>query len=162
VPESFRRASCCHCSNIFEICSSCDRGQIYCSAPCRRAGVAASRRRAGRRHQASREGRLDHRDRQRRYRSRQRAKLRDANCVTHMGSKSTAFCGTQSATPAVPCATEAQQLTANEDTYVFAREIPDVVFCAACGREAQFVHYDFRAVRPPPPPRRGRSVRDDN
>ena len=56
---------------LFFICRSCDRGQSYCSQPCRRLQRRQQCRAANRRHQQSAEGRADHRDRQRAYRQRQ-------------------------------------------------------------------------------------------
>ena len=59
------------CGALFFICRSCDRGQSYCSQPCRRLQRRQQCRAANRRHQQSPEGRADHRDRQREYRQRQ-------------------------------------------------------------------------------------------
>ena len=59
------------CGALFFICRSCDRGQVYCSQPCRRLQRRLQCRAANRRHQQSPEGRADHRDRQRAYRQRQ-------------------------------------------------------------------------------------------
>jgi len=50
------------------VCTCCDRGQRYCSLPCREQARLRQRRAANGRHQRSIEGRLDHRDRQKRYR----------------------------------------------------------------------------------------------
>jgi hypothetical protein len=60
------------CHAVFFICAHCDRGQRYCSTPCRQHARARQRRCANSRHQQSPEGRLDHRDRQRDYRCRRR------------------------------------------------------------------------------------------
>ena len=59
------------CGALFFICRSCDRGQSYCSQPCRRLQRRQQCRAANRRHQLSPEGRADHCDRQRAYRQRQ-------------------------------------------------------------------------------------------
>lgn len=58
------------CGARFFLCRACDRGQCYCSAPCRRSARTLQRRAARQRHQRSLAGRLDHRDRQRAYRRR--------------------------------------------------------------------------------------------
>lgn len=70
------------CGAVFYLCSSCDRGQRYCSERCREKARREQRRAANRRHQESDEGRLDHRDRQREYR------LRTVQRVTDQGSGS--------------------------------------------------------------------------
>lgn len=78
------------CDALFFICPSCDRGQRYCSPPCRRRARLAQLRAASRRYQASGEGRLGHRDRQRAYRQRQVAVTPPApeKSVTHHPSQS--------------------------------------------------------------------------
>ena len=63
----------CHnsdCTIVFDICVSCDRGQIYCSGECREAARRLRRSEANRRYQASQKGRDAHRRCQRRYRDR--------------------------------------------------------------------------------------------
>lgn len=106
--ESFRQDRCALCREVFYICRYCDRGQIYCSPPCRRLGRTASRRRANRRHQQTPEGRKDHRDRQRRWREKNRNKENSGllpkapaetpqKKVTDMGRLDSSPCGTTSA-----------------------------------------------------------------
>lgn len=69
--EDVLRLRICHgCHAFFWICRPCDRGQRYCSPPCRASARREQRRQANRRHQHSLEGRQDHRDRQREYRKR--------------------------------------------------------------------------------------------
>ena len=82
------------CGELFFLCSSCDRGQRYCSQRCREKARRQQRRAANQRHQQSREGRLDHRDRQRQYRQRQARRPRNrphcpAFSVTDQGSQPT-------------------------------------------------------------------------
>jgi hypothetical protein len=63
----------CHgygCYTLFWICRHCDRGQRYCSPPCRASALREQRRQANHRYQQSLAGRQDHRDRQRAYRKR--------------------------------------------------------------------------------------------
>ena len=79
-----RERVCCGCHAVFWICPHCDRGQRYCSMPCRILARRQQRRSANRRHQQSPEGRDDHRDRQREYRRRCRIRA----CVTDQGSAS--------------------------------------------------------------------------
>ena len=110
--QTLRQGRCGHCGQIFFVCRHCDRGQVYCSADCRRQARRQSCRRANARHQASPEGRLDHRDRQRAYRMRRRARL---TSVTDQGSQTT---------------TAAFILPAP------APEATVVVVCAAAGRSA--------------------------
>lgn len=87
----------CHapgCDVSFFVCPSCDRGQRYCSLPCRRRTRLAQLRAASRRYQASLEGRLGHRDRQRAYRQRQVATASSApeKSVTHHPSQPPGAC----------------------------------------------------------------------
>lgn len=76
---SARLFVCAECRCQVQICSCCDRGQIYCAGNCaphtRRRSLLA----AGRRYQTSRRGRLAHAVRARRYRARGKK-------VTHHGS----------------------------------------------------------------------------
>lgn len=76
----------CHgpgCGAIFFICVRCDRGQRYCSGPCRTATRRRQTQAANARHQRSEAGRQAHRARQKAY----RAKL--ARChVTNQGTTS--------------------------------------------------------------------------
>ncbi len=85
APEVVLRQRSCHrrgCGIVFWICRSCDRGQRYCSNPCRLQARREQCRAANRRHQNSVEGRLDHRERQRSYRRR----LGSRACVTDQAS----------------------------------------------------------------------------
>jgi len=70
---------CLRCRAQVLICSSCDRGQVYCADGCAQEARRWSQREAGRRYQASRRGRINHAARARRYRARK-------NNVTHQGS----------------------------------------------------------------------------
>jgi hypothetical protein len=80
----------CHllgCRAVFYLCRHCDRGQRYCSSPCRQQSRRQQCQVANRRHQQSPEGRLDHRDRQCQYRKR----LAETR-VTDQGSAPLAAC----------------------------------------------------------------------
>lgn len=74
ISESFREVRCGSCRAIFYLCPRDDRGQRYCSTPCRQRGWRRSRRAARKRHRRSDEGRADHRDRERERRRRARQK----------------------------------------------------------------------------------------
>jgi len=59
------------CHVVFMVCGPCDRGQRYCSQPCRAGARQRQRREANRRYQKTEAGREIHRCRQRAYRERQ-------------------------------------------------------------------------------------------
>ena len=59
------------CQAVFMVCGPCDRGQRYCSQPCRAGARQRQRREANRRYQKTEAGRETHRCRQRAYRERQ-------------------------------------------------------------------------------------------
>ena len=75
-PAPFRQGV-CPCGIVFFVCSACERGQVYCSLPCREQARRAQCRAANLRHQQSPEGRLDHRDHQRRHRARHAERVTD-------------------------------------------------------------------------------------
>lgn len=77
--QSLRIFSCARCLKQVQICSHCDRGQIYCSRECSHRQRRENNRRAARRYQNSPKGRRNHADRQNRYRNRKKK-------VTHQGS----------------------------------------------------------------------------
>lgn len=70
--KPFRQRYCkaVNCGRLFFICSHCDRGQRYCSAPCRLKSRVEQLRTAQRRYLRSPEGRKDQSERQRAYRQR--------------------------------------------------------------------------------------------
>ena len=70
---------CARCRAQVLVCSSCDRGQIYCADGCAQLARREGLRAAGQRHQRSHRGRLAHAARGRRYRARKKK-------VTHHGS----------------------------------------------------------------------------
>lgn len=71
MPEVLLRSRRCNaCQSMFCVCSHCDRGQRYCSDPCREYARRQQRRAANRRHQGTEHGREAHRLRQRAYRRR--------------------------------------------------------------------------------------------
>jgi hypothetical protein len=68
---SARLFGCERCRALVLICSSCDRGQIYC-ANCSEEARRQSMRSAGRRYQATKKGRLAHAARQSAYRTKRK------------------------------------------------------------------------------------------
>ena len=75
-----RLFNCVRCHRQVAICSTCDRGNIYCGPQCSRPARQASMREAAKRYQNTHRGRMKHALRQQRYRQRQIEK------VTHQGS----------------------------------------------------------------------------
>ncbi len=80
IVENFRFFFCARCQVPVVVCTSCDRGQIYCAGACSEARRRESLRSAGAEYQGKFDGRRRHAARQARY----RASLR--NKVTHQGS----------------------------------------------------------------------------
>ena len=77
--ESHRLFICVRCGRQIRICTRCDRGNVYCSAPCADFARRRTLREAGRRYQQQTPaGRRNHAARQQRYRLRQKK-------VTHQG-----------------------------------------------------------------------------
>jgi hypothetical protein len=114
-------------TQLFFICSHCDRGHRYCSPQCREAARLSQRRCANGRHQRSPEGRLDHRDRQRQYRERQQTETRvTGHCVTDQGSFSIASPALFQRGPAEP-----QQHPSPQPVWWLR--------CRICGRAGRFI-----------------------
>jgi hypothetical protein len=93
------------CHVVFMVCGPCDRGQRYCSQPCRAGARQRQRREANRRYQKTEAGRETHRCRQRAYWERQAGvRVTDQACRTITPPPSTessrrpgcAICGCQS------------------------------------------------------------------
>lgn len=82
---------CLLCRQQVEICSYCDRGNIYCSKSCSVAARQKNLRRSSQRYQNTYQGRLHHAKRQAGYRSRKKAQNKSSkNKVTHHGSPTVA------------------------------------------------------------------------
>lgn len=148
--------SCQGCGLWFGLCSSCDRGQRYCSDQCSEQARRVSLKAAGVKYQRTERGRERHAERQRRYRARQRA----AERVTHQG------CSASEESSAIverareePCAvgaggigriayaTTASNLVAKEPaqgaSYPSASDLlgaPGGVRCVRCGRTGALLH----------------------
>ncbi len=74
--------ACRRCSMGVQVCSGCDRGQVYCAAGCSQLSRRDSVRRAGARYQRSRRGAHRHAARQRRWRQQHRSQP-GVQIVTH-------------------------------------------------------------------------------
>lgn len=88
---SFRQLFCRAggCGVMFFICRPCYRGQVYCSADCRRRSRRQQRQKANRRYQQDPEVRRDHRDRMREYRKQLREiRVTDQSSIIDCGSGS--------------------------------------------------------------------------
>ena len=74
---SLRPRQCCEpsCGAMFSVCTSCDRGQRYCSEACRTLRRQQQLRAAGKRYQASEAGRRAHCHRQQAYSERNRVRV---------------------------------------------------------------------------------------
>ena len=64
----FHSITCSLCGEQFLVCTSCYRGQRYCSPLCRRVGYANQRKLARLRYAKSLEAKLDHRERNKLFR----------------------------------------------------------------------------------------------
>jgi hypothetical protein len=147
------RVICCQsCGLWFGLCSSCDRGQRYCSDQCSEQARRISLKAAGAKYQRTERGRECHAERQRRYRARQRA----AERVTHQGCSASEessaiverardeLCAVGAGgIRQVAYATMADNLVAKEPAgvqgarYASASELlgaPGGIRCAGCGR----------------------------
>ena len=80
MPESLRYFLCAGCRALTFICTSCDRGQVYCPGDCARVARKTSRLEANRRYARTAGGRLKSAARSQRY--------RDRRFVTDQGSLS--------------------------------------------------------------------------
>lgn len=87
MKETARLFNCVLCHELVNICSDCDRGNIYCSERCSTAARQLSMRKAAKRYQSTFQGRLNHAKRQADYRSRQQQNIEDTEKVTHQGSQ---------------------------------------------------------------------------
>lgn len=77
MKKTARLFNCALCRNQVVICSSCDRGNIYCGSTCSGHARAQNHRIANQKYQKTSQGRQMHADRQRQYRQRQVKKVTD-------------------------------------------------------------------------------------
>ena len=85
MKDSSRLFNCALCHELVNVCSDCDRGNIYCSQACSTAARQESQREAGQRYQSTFKGRIHHAKRQAAYRDREREKTKEIIKVTHQG-----------------------------------------------------------------------------
>ena len=142
--QSLRQASCAACRRIFNVCRPHDRGQMYCSQPCRKKARQRVCRAARARHQATDEGRRDHRDRQRAYRRRQAA----LKSVTDPGSHATHGADTLSECFSVQVAVSRAKQVAPHP--VKSTMPVGTLKCCLCNRSSHWVHFSPSASRHPP------------
>ena len=89
LKESLRLFQCARCLRQVKICTSCDRGNIYCGPACARLARKAARCAASKRYQRTSRGKENHARCQKRYREKQRVKIQDKmNKVIDHGSYS--------------------------------------------------------------------------
>lgn len=98
---------CRRCGSCVQVCSGCDRGQVYCAAECSRLSRLESVRRAGARYQKSRRGAHGHAARQRRWRQVHQPQP-SVQIVTHQS------CMALSATRTVSAVSEHGEITRRE------------------------------------------------
>jgi hypothetical protein len=140
MPRSSRNLQaipCKRCGERFYICSSCYRGQRYCSEECRKQARRQQVREANRRYRQSQEVRLDHRDRQREYR---RAK----NSVRYQSSKrdpSDAMIALpeQARTTATRAAAESTDLARPLVREAVRQAAGVAIRCQICGFRSEFI-----------------------
>jgi len=72
--EPLQQKSCLTCFGVFYVCGLCERGQRYCSGPCKDAGRKSSNRASNKRYAASFKGRRSASNRQRKFREQRRHK----------------------------------------------------------------------------------------
>ena len=110
--ESHRLFLCARCGAQVRLCSSCDRGQVYCGRVCAVSARRAGHREANQRYQRTERGRALHAQRQARYRAQRRQQaVVEATSVTDLGR-------TESASRAAAASWDAEVYT-----------------CACCGRQ---------------------------
>jgi hypothetical protein len=111
--DEYRVGFCRWCGQLFYVCRSCYRGQVYCCQGCTTEGYGAVQDKARSQHQATEEGRMDHRDRMRARRLENKAVTDDTCPVPVVCASVTADFGTAASTTDAPVPVIAQ---ANNDT----------------------------------------------
>ena len=124
--------ACRRCGVCVQICSGCDRGQVFCAAECSRLSRRESLRRAGARYQRSRRGAHRHAARQRRWRQQTRPQP-GVQIVTHQS------CTASMATRTVLAVSERGEPTSREAAHhknCTATDLPPlyVIGCDFCRR----------------------------
>jgi len=121
-----------NCGITFAICRSCDRGQRYCSQPCRWLARRQQHRAANRRYQQSPEGKLDHRDRMRRWRLRRaQSRVTDQGSFVMAGGGSIVACTLTAPVVSATCDRPAHQTMPDRRAHLLC--------CIICRRTGRFV-----------------------
>ena len=121
------------CRRLFFLCSRCDRGQRYCSPPCREQTRREQLRAANRRNQRTPEGRLNNRDRQQAFRRRKALVLSQApeKNVTDQSSKAPLNSGKITSPPLLAPATPMWRRLVSD----FGQAV-----CRFCGRVGRLIN----------------------
>ncbi len=85
--DSSRLFLCARCKRVVVICTSCDRGQIYCNTDCAEIRRRETIRQAARKYQGTAVGARNHARRQARYRMRQEKVTHQGSCPSGAGAK---------------------------------------------------------------------------
>jgi ferredoxin len=149
---------CRRCGVCVQVCTECDRGQVFCAAQCSSLSRRESLRRASARYQRTRRGAHQHAARQRRWRQRHRPHP-SAQIVTHQS------CAALSATRTVSIARECGEPSGREAGYQknntatdsAATYISGCDFCRRRQARAELVSEHGVGVAPAGPTLRGTS-----
>jgi hypothetical protein len=131
---SSRLFNCALCHNLVNICSDCDRGNIYCSKACSAAAHKESQREAGQRYQSTFKGRTHHANRQAAYRRREQEKTEETEKVTHPSSPADAPNDLLVAVPIV------------EESYNVVIKVNESRCCDFCSK-GKFYHFRSDFIR---------------
>ncbi len=134
MKDSSRLFNCALCHNLVNICSDCDRGNIYCSEACSTAARKESQREAGQRYQSTFKGRAHHANRQAAYRHREQEKTKETEKVTHHSS--------------TPDASNDLLVTVpiGEESHDIAIKVNESRCCDFCSN-GKFYHFRFDFIR---------------
>lgn len=135
-----RMFSCGRCGTLASVCSSCDRGRVYCSERCSAEARRDSVRRAAKRYQESKKGAANHAHRQRRYCERRAAG------VTHLGCRSKVSSTRLRAIAWTSCLLALQQVSRSRDLSLRGRNDQSCGSCALCGHLGDGYHR-FRFIK---------------
>jgi len=132
-----RRCQASGCHKVFYLCPSCDRGQGYCSPPCRAQARRLQHRTASARYQRTPEGRAGHCDWQRAYRERLRARAATppVTDLSSIFSHSESSCGSDHAQPSPHTHRQPRPRTPAPHPRHMA---PPGLRCRVCGRPGYF------------------------
>jgi hypothetical protein len=134
---------CALCKALFVVCTSCFRGQAYCSASCRSSSSRSRHRAASDLHQRGDDGRKDHRDRQRAYEARKKAAAANAACGSLTDATSRKLDFSMKCPPPVAVIARRSHYVS---PFVVDKSVP--LRCCVCG--APGTHIVSRRSRAPP------------